>query len=111
MVADLGPGPRRTDKLEPIFARMLMRRRQDLDDVAIAELVAQRLYFAVDARARDTIAQLGMDLVRKVDGGGAAREDAHVPLRREDVDLVLKEIDFDALEKLGGILELLLPLE
>ena len=51
-----------------------------------------------------------VDRVREVDRRRAAREDAHVALGREDVDLVLEEIDLHALEELGRVLELLLAL-
>src|SRR5580693_5332441 len=40
---------------------------------------------------------------------GASREDTDVPLRREHVDLVLEEVHLHPLEKLRGVLELLLP--
>ena len=106
-----GAGARRADEVEPVLVRVLVRARQDLDDVAVPQLVAERLDLAVDARAGDVIAELRVDLVGEVDRRRAAREDAHVALGREDVDLVLEEVDLHALEELGRVLELLLPLE
>src|SRR5688572_18761325 len=89
---------------------MLVVVADDVDDVAVAELVSDWLHLAVDARAGDAIAELRVDPVREVDRRRATGKDAHVALGREDVDLVLEEIDFDAFEKFGRVLEILLPL-
>ena len=56
------------------------------------------------------LADLDVDREGEVDRRRAAREDAHVALGGEDVDLVLEEVDLHALEELGRVLELLLPL-
>src|SRR5262249_20596168 len=109
--ADLRARARRPDEIEPVLARVLVRAREHVDDVAVAQLVAERLHLAVDARARDAVAELRVDLVREVDRRRPAREDAHVPLWRADVALVLEEVDLHALEELGRVLQLLLPLE
>src|SRR5205085_11503353 len=111
VVANLGAGAGRADEIEPVLARLLVGARQHLDDVAVPQLVAERLDLAVDPRAGDVIAQLGVDLVGEVDRRRAAREDTDVALGREDVDLVLEEIDLHALEELRRVLELLLPFE
>ncbi len=110
-VADLGARARRPDEIEPVLAGLLVGARQDLDHVAVPELVAERLDLAVDARAGDVLAELGVDREREVDRRRAAREDAHVALGREDVDLVLEEVDLHPLEELGRVLQLLLPLD
>ena len=99
------------DEVEPVLARLLVRRRHDLDDVAVSQLVAQRLELPVDARAGDVLAELRVDREGEVDGRRAAREHPHVALRSEHVDLVLEEVDLHALEELGRVLELLLPLD
>ena len=83
----------------------------DLDDVAVLQLVAERHDLAVDARARTVLADLGVNRVGEVDRRRAAREDAHVALRREHVDLVGEEVDLHALEELDRVLDVLLELD
>ncbi len=109
--ADLGPRARRADEVEPVLVRMLVRARQHLDDVPVPQLVPEGLHLAVDLRAGDAIPELRVDLVGEVHGRRAPREDADIALRREDVDLVLEEVDLHPFEELGRVRQLLLPLE
>src|SRR5207253_1270750 len=53
VVANLGAGAGRADEIEPVLARLLVGARQHLDDVAVPQLVAERLDLAVDPRAGD----------------------------------------------------------
>src|SRR5206468_658153 len=81
-MADLGAGLARDDEVEPVLARQLARVGEDLDRVAVDELVAQRHELAVDLRARARIADLAMDRVGEVDRCGAYRQADHVAARR-----------------------------
>ena len=109
-VPDLGARLRRLDELEPVLVRLLVRVRDDLDRVAVAELVAQRDDHAVDARARAVVADRGVNGVGEVDRAAPLRQRLHVATRCEHVDLVAEQVDLDALEELGGIAKLLLRL-
>src|SRR5262249_1922344 len=47
VVANLRARARGDDEVEPVLVRLLVRARDDLDDVAVAKLVAERLELAV----------------------------------------------------------------
>ena len=72
------------------------------------QFVAQGHDAAVDPRADAVVADLRMDRVREVDRRGAPRKGPNVALWSKHVDLVLKEVDLDAIEELLRILDLLL---
>src|SRR5215831_1234841 len=109
-LVDLGPRPRGLDDLEPVPARMLGRRGDHLHDVALPEGVAERDELAVDLRAHAVMPHVGVNGVGEVDRRGAFRQGLDVALRREDVDLVGKEIEADGVEQLAepreGVVEL-----
>ena len=63
------------------------------------------------ARADATVADLGVDRVREVDRRRARRQRDDLALRREDEDLVLFEVDLQALHELGRVGRLLLPVD
>src|SRR5581483_6100404 len=107
---DLRSGARRRRDVEPVLRRLLARRGHDFDDIAALQFVTERLELPVHARAGDVVSELGVNGVREIDRRRAAWKDANVALRGEDADLVLEEIDLHALEELGRILELALPL-
>ena len=83
----------------------------DLDDVAVAQARAQRHHLAVDARADALVADVGVDGVGEIDRRRAARKRLDLPLRGEDVDLFRIEIDFQVLDELVRIADLLLHFE
>ena len=83
----------------------------DLDDVAVLQPRAQRDHLAVDARPDALMAQVGVDRVREVDRGRAARQRFHQPLRREDVDLFRVELDLQVLDELLRVVHFLLRFE
>jgi len=57
------------------------------------------------------VADLGVDGVGEVEGGGALGQDDHVPLGREHVDLVVVEVALEVGHELGRIGGLGLPVE
>ena len=52
-----------------------------------------------------------MHEIRKVEWCGAGGELLDVPLRREDIDLVLEDVEAHPLKELGGIGDVALPLK
>ena len=100
-----------TDEVQPVAARLVARRRDHLDDVAVAQARAQRHHLAVDARADALVADVGVDRVGEVHRRRVARQRLHLALRREDVDLLRVELDLQVLQELLRIAHLLLPLE
>ena len=102
-VADLPARLAGHDEVEPVLPRQLARVGQDLDRVAVDELVAQRHELAVDLRARARIADLAVDRVGEVDRRGADRQADHVAARREHEHLVGEQVDLDRLDELVRI--------
>ena len=111
VVLDLVARPRGDDEVQPVAARMMPGRGDNLHDVAVAEARAQRHHLAVDPRADALMADVGVDGVREVDRRRVARKRLHLPGRREDVDLFGIELDLQVLQELLRIADLLLELE
>ncbi len=85
-------------EVEPVATRPVRTfRRQDLDDLAVLQLVVERHH--------------GVDSISEVDRGRVSGQVEDVALGCEDVDLVLKQVDLDGVEKGFGIPDLVLPLE
>ena len=110
-VLDLVARARALDKGEPVAARLVIFLRDDLDNVAGAQLGAQRHHAAVHLGAHAGVAHLGVNGVRKVDRRGVGRNHNHLPLGREGVDLVRIQVHLQAGEELVGVGHLLLPLD
>src|SRR5438309_6435818 len=110
-LVDLRSGACGLDDLEPVAARMLARRSDNLDDVALAERVAQRHELAIHLRADAVFPDLRVDGVGEVDRRGALGERLHVALGREDVHLVGKQVHAHGVHELAWILHVLLRLD
>ena len=112
-LADLVAGPRRGDDLQPVARRAGGGdlRGDDLDGVARVQLGVEREQPAVDPGADAAVTDLGVDRVGEVDRRRAGRQGDDLALRREDVDLVLLEVDLERLEELDGIGRLALPVD
>ena len=110
-VLDLVARARALDKGEPVAAGLVILLGDDLDDVAGAQLGAQRHHAAVDLGADAGVAHFGVNGVGEVDGRAVGRNHHHLPLGREGVDLVGIEVHLQAGEELVGVGHLLLPLD
>ena len=108
---DLVAGARTLDEGEPVAARLVIFLRDDFDDVAGAQLGAQRHHAAVDLGAHAGVAHLGVNGVGKIDRRAVGRNHDHLPLGREGVDLVGIEVHLQAGEEFVGVGHLLLPLD
>ena len=96
---------------QPVAARLVAGGGEDLDDVAVLELVAQRHHLAVHPGPDALVADLGVDGVGEVDGRRAAGQHLDLALRREAVHLLRVEVELQRLQELARVLDLLLPLE
>ncbi len=85
--------------------------RDDLDDVAVLELVVERHEPVVDLRADAAVADVGVDAVGEVERRGARRQFLDVAFRREDEDLVLEDVELHALDELGRVGDVPLPID
>ena len=110
-LADLVARPRRSGEAKPVARRPPTRlRRQDLDEVAVLQLVVKRHDAAVDLRADGLVPDVGVDGIGEVDRRRARRQRLHLALRREDVHLVVEEIGAQRAHELGGVLVVALPI-
>ena len=110
--ADLVAGAGRLDEREPVARRAaLALGGEDLDDVAGGELVVQRDDLAVDLGADAAVPDVGVDLVREVERGGAGGERLDLALGREDEDLVLDQLVAQLLGELARVVLVALPVE
>ena len=66
-VLDFVPRVRRDDEVQPVAARLMARRGDDLDDVAVLEPGPERHHLAVDARAHALPADVGVNRVGEID--------------------------------------------
>ena len=110
-VADLVPRAGGDDETEPVAARVVVRLRDDFDDVAVFQLRTERHHLAVDPGADAAMADVGVDGVREVDESRAAGQRLHFAFRREGVDLLGVEVQLQVLDELLRVADLHLELE
>ncbi len=110
-VLDLLPRARRLGELQPVAAGIVPGLGKDLDDVARAQLVAQRNDAAVDLGADAGVSDLGVHGVGKIDRRGVARQHHDPALGREGVHLFRIEIDLERGQELVRVLHVALPLD
>ena len=107
---DLVAGARRGGERHPVARRAATRLRgEDLDEVAVLQLVVQRHDAAVHLGADRLVADVGVHGVGEVDRRRAGRQRLHLALRREDVHLVVEEVGAERAHVLGGVLVVALP--
>ena len=80
--ADLVAGTACGNEFEPFLLGTLMRTGDDLNDVAVVQLVSQRCDGAVGPRAGAVVTDFGVDRIREVDRRGTARKHPDVALGR-----------------------------
>ena len=86
-MTDLSLGLRTDDDGDPSRLRALLRRGDDLDAIAIIELMAQRDVLAIDLTRYSPCTYTTMDHEGKVKEGRPLRELEDLTLGGEDVDL------------------------
>ena len=82
--------------------------RDDLDDVAVFEVGAERHHLAVDAGADALVANVGVNGIGEIDRRGPPREGLDLALGCEGVDLLGVQLHLQALDELLRIPDLLL---
>ncbi len=88
---------------------MLALGRDDLDDVAVLEPVVEGHEPVVYLGADAAVADVGVDSVGEVERRCAGRQVLDLALRREHEDLVLEDIELDALDEFGRVRDVALP--
>ena len=99
------------DEGKPVAGRLVALLRDDLDDVAIGEGVAQRNHRAIHFRAGALMADLGVHGVGEIHGGGAARKYDDAALGSERVNLFGIKVHAERGEKFARLLHFLHPLD
>src|SRR6185312_2174009 len=110
-VLDAVARARGLDDRQPVFARLMSGRGQDVDNVAVAQRVFELDDPPVDARARACIADFGVNRIREIDGRGTSRQRHHAALRGEAVDFLGVKIETQGGIEIAGIPHILLPLD
>src|SRR6185503_7568785 len=109
-LADLFPGVGGPDDVHPVARRaVLALRRDDLDDVAVLQAVVERDEPVVDLRPDRPVTDIGVDPVGEVERGRAGRQVLDVALWGEHEDLVLEDVELDALDELRRVADVALP--
>ena len=101
---DLVLGVAGHDLVEPVARRTARGLGgDDLDDVAVVQLVVERHEAVVDLGADARVADVGVDAVGEVERRRARGEILDVAARREHEDLVLEQVDLQPLDELGRV--------
>ena len=106
---DLVAGARRDHKSQPIAAGMMAGIGDDLHNVAALQLGAQRHHAGVHFGAHTALAHFGVDGVGKIHRRGVARQNDHLALGSEGVNLFWVKIEFEAAEEFAGVFDVFLP--
>src|SRR5258707_627723 len=102
--------PRGNNKIQPVARRMGIRRRQNLHHIAILNLRSQGRHSPVDSCAGTGISDFRMDRISEVNRcctSGQLNSPAH---GCKGVDILWIEIEFQRVEKIARVLNLLRPL-
>src|SRR5256886_11358250 len=83
--------------------------RQNLDNVAIHDFMAQRHHLAVQFCADALVTNFGVNCVREVNGRRTEREFKHAAFRSECVDFRGRKVDFKGIEEFARLLQFLRP--
>ena len=110
-LADLLAGVAGAHDLEPVARRAVgALGGHDLDDVAGLEPVVERHEPVVDLGPDRPVTDVGVDAIGEVERRGAGGQVLDGALGREDEDLVLEDVELEALHELGRVGDLALPL-
>ena len=96
--------------IEPVAAGAAVLGGEDFNLVAGFQLVIQGDQLAVDFRAAAAMADLGVDMVGKIDRGGTLRQVDDIAARGEDIDAVLEYVRLHAVHELRRVGDFLAPI-
>ncbi len=93
-----------SDDIQPVARRaVLALGRHDLDDVAVLQPVVQGHQPVVDLGPDRAVTDIGVDPIGEIERCRASRQVLDVAFRGEHEDLVLEDVELDALHELGRI--------
>ena len=108
---DLVARPRGLHQHQPVAAGQVPGLRHDLDDVAVAQCVAQRHDAAVDLGSDAGVAHVGVDGVSEIDRSCVARQDHYLAFGRERVNLFRIQVHLQGRHELARVVHIALPLD
>ena len=98
--------------IQPVTAgACCLLRSNDLDDIAVAELIIKRYDTSVYLSADTAVADIRMDTVRKIDRHSAYRQINNVAARRKYKHLIGKNIHLYRIHEITGIAHILMPFQ
>ena len=65
----------------------------------------------VDLGATAAVTDIGVNGIGKVDRRAAVGKLDDIALRRENVDMILKQLDLDGFHELGSVFDVLIPVD
>ena len=109
-MTDTGLGPARTHQRQPVPARLLLRRGDYFNHIAVLQLVFQGHYLAVYLCPYAAVADLRMNVVGKIKRRAALGKLSHITVGGQGIHIRFKKFAAHRIEKFLGVLELLQPL-
>src|SRR5664280_581022 len=95
--------------VKPVSAGTTLLGGQDLHLLAGLQFVVKRNKLVIDLGTPAAIANVGMDMIGKVDRGGTSRQVDDIAVRCEDVDAILENIGLHTVNKFLGIIDVAAP--
>jgi hypothetical protein len=89
---------------KPITGGLRRLGGDDLDRLAVLQLIVERHHAAIDFGAARAMPKIGVDLVRKVERRAAHRHIDYFALGGDYINAVLKQIDAHAIEEIPAAL-------
>ena len=89
-LVDLALRSVRRHHLQPVALWFLILSRDDVDDVAIFELISKRYDIAIDNRPRTMVADFAVNRIRKIDRARPLRQRLDFAIGRKHIDALIK---------------------
>ena len=84
------PDPRLDLSGRDVLRKLLILSRDDVDDVAIFELISKRYDIAIDNRPRTMVADFAVNRIRKIDRARPLRQRLDFAIGRKHIDALIK---------------------
>ena len=100
---DLAPRPRGHDKIQPGRVRAAAGGRDDLNPLAVLKPGVERRELVVEPHPHALVADVAVNGVGEVHGGGALRQFHDPAFGGEGIDLVREQVDLDVFKEFLGV--------
>ena len=103
ILADFCTGFTAAHKADPLRIRFSVRRCDDLDHVAVLQRRGQWLLLPINAAADGLVADIGVNLIGKINRARALRQAHDLASRSEDIDAIREEVNLDVFKELTAV--------